>query len=599
MSGPFPKEILPKHTAIFGMTGSGKSTTARDLVEQVVAEGSRVCILDTVKSDWWGITSSADGKKPGLPFTIMGGPHQHLPLTRTMGKALGEIIATGALPLSIIDMVDFGMGDLAHFFVDFAPVLMKKMRGVLYLVIEEAHELAPKERAGFDKENLGVYWAKKLATAGRTRGLRMVVLSQRVQSLHNAVIGSCETVVVHRMTAPADQKPVVDWLKGNVKDIALRKAIEEAMSSLADGQGYLCSGAAKLFELIQFPRAKTFDNTAAPTDDSALQDVKTAKVNTEELRTILAGAVKEAEANDPALLKKRIAELERQIRVAPREILAANVLNAAFTPCPADHAALENHGYERGHQEGWAACAAATKKSNEELFASVVQSIEGGFAAEVESIQHHLDQKLNVPLYYPKPVIPPPDGVALTSAPHPKGPGVGRGNGRIHKAALETVQIDVPVTGVQQRILDALAELNQMGANNPTPELLAIMAGYTNLRSKGYRNALSSLRTGGMLEGLTLTPAGRAAARPPPAPRDVQEMQATLISRLGGVAGRILTPLIEVYPGEMDRDTLGRTAGYENLRSKGFRNALSQLRTLGFVEYAASGGVMATAALFP
>jgi DNA helicase HerA-like ATPase len=38
MKPVFPKEILPKHTAILGMTGSGKSTTARDLVEQVAAE---------------------------------------------------------------------------------------------------------------------------------------------------------------------------------------------------------------------------------------------------------------------------------------------------------------------------------------------------------------------------------------------------------------------------------------------------------------------------------------------------------------------------------------------------------------------------------
>src|ERR1700684_1473284 len=580
MTGPFPKEILPKHTAIFGMTGSGKSTTARDLVEQVVAEDSRVCILDTVKSDWWGITSSADGKKPGLPFTILGGPHQHLPLTRTMGAAVAEVVASGAMPLSIIDMVDFGMGDLAHFFVDFAPRLMKKMRGVLYLVIEEAHELAPKERAGFDKENLGVYWAKKLATAGRTRGLRMVVLSQRVQSLHNAVIGSCETVVVHRMTAPADQKPVVDWLKGNVKDIVLRKAIEEAMSSLADGQGYLCSGAAKLFELVQFPRAKTFDNTAAPTDDSALKEVKTAKVDTEQLRTILAAGVKEAEASDPVLLRKRITELERAQAIPPRPTVAPIVQHI----CATDHAALENHGYKRGHLDGWAACDKTMKAGEQQLFETVIGTLEQHFNIWITKAREHLRVQLSKPLFYPKPVIPSPDGVVLTSAPHPKGPGVGRGNGRLHKAALETVQIDVPISGVQQRILDALADLMQWGATNPTPELLAFMAGYTNLRSKGYRNALSSLRTGGMLEGLTLTDAGRAAANPPPAPRDVGEMQATLITRLGGAAGRILTPLIDGYPGGVGRGTLGRTAGYENLRSKGFRNALSQLRTLGFVD---------------
>ena len=36
------------------------------------------------------------------------------------------------------------------------------------------------------------------------------------------------------------------------------------------------------------------------------------------------------------------------------------------------------------------------------------------------------------------------DGVALQSIAHPKGPGIGRGRGRLHKSAIETVEMDVP-----------------------------------------------------------------------------------------------------------------------------------------------------------
>lgn len=585
MTGPFPDEILPKHTAILGMTGSGKSTTARDLVEQVVAAGSRVCILDTMKSDWWGITSSADGKKPGLPFTILGGPKQHLPLNRNMGKAIAEVVASGALPLSIIDMVDFGMGDPSHFFVDFAEKLFRKTKGVLYLVIEEAHELAPKERVGFNKENLGVYWAKKLAIGARSRGLRLVVLTQRVQSLHNAVLGSCENVIVHRMTTPADQEPVVAWLKGNIKDKELRRTVEESMSSLPDGRGWLCSGSAQIFQNVQFPRAKTYDNTAAPTDDSELAEVKTAKVDTEQLRVILADAVKEAESNDVGLLKKRIAELER---AAAKAKPVSQIAPMQLPVCTVDHPALAAAARKEGFD-----LAVANMKNLHQHYMARMRSMLDRFTKDV--LENAMDVYAAIE-YQPAPLS---DGVALRSVAHPKGPGIGRGNGRLHKAALETITIEVPITPVQQRIVDALAELNQMGAKNPTSELLAIMAGYTNLRSKGYRNALSSLRTSGLLEGLTLTDAGRAAANPPAAPRNVIEMQEQLIARLGGTAGRILQPLIDAYPGNMAKDELGRLAGYENLRSKGFRNALSQLRTLGFVDYPTSGTVAATANLFP
>jgi hypothetical protein len=72
---------------------------------------------------------------------------------------------------------------------------MRHARGVVYLVIEEAHELAPKERAGFGAENMAIHWAKKLATAGRSKGIRLIVATQRVQALHNAVLGSCETLI--------------------------------------------------------------------------------------------------------------------------------------------------------------------------------------------------------------------------------------------------------------------------------------------------------------------------------------------------------------------------------------------------------------------
>lgn len=163
-----PEKILSQHLAILGKTGSGKTSTEKLVVEQVVAEGYRVCILDAIKSDWWGITSSANGNKPGLPFKILGGPHGHVPLHSSAGAVIGQLVGSGKLPLSIIDMADFEAGGLQRFFVDFSHALMRSAKGVIYLVIEEAHEFAPKERSGIGAENMAIHWAKKLATAGRS-----------------------------------------------------------------------------------------------------------------------------------------------------------------------------------------------------------------------------------------------------------------------------------------------------------------------------------------------------------------------------------------------------------------------------------------------
>lgn len=101
MKHPIPEAALDQHTAIVGKTGSGKTTTAKLAIEQVVATGYRVCVLDPITSDWWGVISSPDGKKPGLPFHVLGGPHAHVPLHAGAGSAIAELVARGDLPLSI------------------------------------------------------------------------------------------------------------------------------------------------------------------------------------------------------------------------------------------------------------------------------------------------------------------------------------------------------------------------------------------------------------------------------------------------------------------------------------------------------------------
>lgn len=315
MKNAIPEQVLAQHTAFLGKTGSGKTSTAKLAVEQILRENpdARVCVLDPIKSDWWGLTSSADGKRPGLPFYILGGPRGHVPLHDSAGKAIGELVATGSLPLSIIDMSDFTAGGLQKFFNDFAPALMKRMRGVLYLVIEEAHEFAPKERSGIGAENMAIHWAKKLATAGRSKGIRMMVLTQRTQALHNALLGSCDTMIAHRLTAPADQEPVKKWLKANV-DKAIFEKVSDSLSKLKTGSGWICSGEAQVAELVQFPKISTYDNSATPTGDTSDFTVRTAAVDQDRLRAIIGDAVQQAEADDPKRLRAEIARLNAVTR---------------------------------------------------------------------------------------------------------------------------------------------------------------------------------------------------------------------------------------------------------------------------------------------
>lgn len=581
-----PIAALTDHIAVLGKTGSGKTSTAKLLIEEVVVRGggARVCILDPIKSDWWGLTSSADGKSAGLPFQILGGPHGHVPLNDNAGHVIGELVATGALPLSIIDMADFKAGGANRFFNAFAETLMRKIRGVLYLVIEEAHEFAPKERSGVGDENMAVYYAKKLATAGRSKGLRLVVCTQRVQALHNAVLGSCETLIVHRFTAPADQAPVLTWLKSNVAEKAERTNIEQSLRTLQTGQGWICSSAQPL-ELKQFPRIQTFDNSKTP-DGSEAAAVVTAKVDTAGLRQILGDAVKEAEANDPKLLKQRIAELEHQVQIANKGDPTIDKMREEDRRRELDMA--RRQGVEQGIDIATTEIRGKLQgvmKAGDEMMTRLRSIAEDAVDVPRSITVHPQNTRRSPQLDYAL------NEVARAAA---KSNGV-TGIKESHNNANG-------LPPVQQRILNALAELQQLGATEPDRELVAFMSGYSNVTSKGFANAIGALNSAGLTQSgagaVGLTPEGRDQARPPPRPRTPEELQERVIAMLGGASGRVLRPLIEAYPKTIPRQTLAEKAGYGNVTSKGFANAIGRLRSLGFLDYPDRGSVVAKPVLF-
>lgn len=564
MTFKFPEGVLMNHTATVGKTRSGKTSTAKLLVEQVVHEDYRVCILDPIKSDWWGITSSTDGKKPGLPFKILGGPHGHVPLHSSAGAVIGQLVASGKLPLSIIDMAHFEAGGLQRFFSDFADALMRNMKGVLYLVIEEAHEFAPKERSGIGAENMAIHFAKKLATAGGSKGIRLVVATQRVQSLHNAVLGSCETLIAHRLTAPADQEPILKWLKANT-DKKTAQDVGSSLSGLSTGTGWMCSGEATIFKKIDFPKFKTYDNASTPTKDGSQKQVKTAPVDQEELRGIIGVAVEEAEANDPKKLKAKIAELQKLAGRAAEH----------FDPQKIEQARLG--GLKAGHDAAWDNIFIAIKPKIQDLKDAVDKAV-----SDIEHIGNGL----------PVPVAPKNHQVKASV------PQVATRLPKVSTAAREIPSI----SGPQKCIIDAIAILEAMGVRSIQKNQVAAVAG-ASPKSSGFTNNLSSLRTAGMIDyprpgEVALTAVGKDAANYPVRVPSIEEIQRSFIRIVSGPQGKILEALIEQYPEPAPKDALAEKVGVSPI-SSGYTNNLSGLRSLGFIDYPTSGMVVATDLLFP
>jgi hypothetical protein len=294
------------HTAYLGKTGSGKSNASKVVVEEQLLAGERVCIIDPTGA-WWGLRLKPDGSPSPFKVVIFGGLHADVPITGDHGAVAAEVVATSSTP-AIIDTRTMTVGERTRFFTDFAETLLRKNRGPLNLVIDEAHVFAPQgTRAADPQSGRMLHAANNLVSLGRSSGLRISLITQRPAKLHKDSLTQVETMVALRVIHPLDRGAVEAW----VKEWADKKQGEEIVSSLPSlptGDAWIWSPEAGILERYHFPLASTFDSGKPREDMPELQPI-----DLESVHALLGKAAEDIEANDPKLLKKRIGELENKV----------------------------------------------------------------------------------------------------------------------------------------------------------------------------------------------------------------------------------------------------------------------------------------------
>jgi uncharacterized protein len=101
----------------------------------------RVLFLDPL-SVWWGLKSGADGKSPGFPIPVFGGPHADIPLHDAAGPVIGELIVTSGIS-AVLDMGQMRKAEQARLVADLLDYLFTHNRDPRTLVLEEADAFAP------------------------------------------------------------------------------------------------------------------------------------------------------------------------------------------------------------------------------------------------------------------------------------------------------------------------------------------------------------------------------------------------------------------------------------------------------------------------
>jgi DNA-binding transcriptional ArsR family regulator len=311
-----PLDTVTETLAILAKRGAGKTYLGMALAEELLDAGLHPVVLDPT-GVWWGLRSSADGKRPGFPVVIFGGDHADLPLEPGTGRLLADLVVDQRIP-AILDLNFLRKGQQLEFVADFLEQLYHRkgrQRDPLHLLIDEADRFAPQRAKPETSRSLGAM--EDVFRLGRSRGLGATAISQRAAVLNKNVLTQVETLICLRMTGPQDRAAIDDWVEQH-GDRRQRDLLLTELAALPIGTAWWWSpGWLGHFGRHRTRERLTFDSSATPKAGQSIRPPREfAQVDLERLRDQLAAQVAAAEARDPVRLRRRIGELERELTAA-------------------------------------------------------------------------------------------------------------------------------------------------------------------------------------------------------------------------------------------------------------------------------------------
>lgn len=539
-------------------SGGGKSWCLRRILEQTHGQLQHLVI------DLEGEFSSLREKYDYVYAAKAGGDTAAEP--RAASLLAERLLELGVS--AILDIYELKAHQRVDFVKRFLEALVdapKRLWHPALVVVDEAHLFCP-EKGSAESQGAVI----DLATRGRKRGYCALLATQRLAKLHKDAAAECNNKLIGRTGLDVDLRRASD-------ELGFGKDSWPQLRRLGEGE-FFAFGPAISPEVVRVKVGSV--DTTHPKAGARLTyspPAPTAKVK--KLLPQLADLPAEAEHRQrtAAELQKRIRELERELRKKPApapppqpEVVEVPVLRKD------DVARLEASVSTIGkYSEDLRGELGALSSTLAEIGEAIAKAGRNGRPqpARMENVRGKYQSNTD-------PAISPR---------------------RRNSTSPEVANREVPP--VSQRILDALAELEAIGVHRPQRVQVAFLAGYSNLSSKGFVNAIGALNSSGYIRypergRVELTEGGRALATHREMPRTAEELQERVLELLKATHGRVLRPLLDAYPGPLGREELAARAGYTNLSSKGFVNAIGRLRSLGFIDYPERGQVAAQPVLF-
>ncbi len=594
-----PDDFITETIAILAKRGAGKTYLMRKLAEQMVKAALPVVIIDPI-GVCWGLRSSADGKRDGLPVIIFGGDNGDLPLEAESGRVLAEWVIAERRPV-VFDLSTLPSKAAERRFVtDFAQHIYRRNRDPLHIMLDEADNFAPQSPQQGDKSMLGAI--NTLARRGRARGIGITMATQRSAVLNKNVLTQAEVLVVMRMTAPQDRKAIEAWIEyhGTRED---RREVLGSLGELPVGTAWFWSpGRLDGLSRVKVGMCETFDSSATPKAGAKIARPKLGPIDLGALNDKIQATVERAKDDDPRELRVELARAKRCIQDGRACIenleRERNALRAkpAMTDEQRDAIRAGLMKLENA-RDALADMASAAEDSRREI-AAFQDAVKAMIDPEVVAPSRRyaadgVELKPGTPsdITFAEDSNVPGDGMMVdTKAFRPPANTVTSGT---FSSSVPKSNGGRKLSGGKRKILTALAQYGIM-----VKRRLAALTGYK-MTGGGFQNLLSGLRTTGYImrgEDIHITDAGRAVLGgfvPLPVGVELLEMWE---AKLGKAPRLCLHALYDVYPRELTREELAELTGYA-AGGGGFSNALSRLNTLGLIDRT-STGIKATDNLF-
>ncbi|MEN3369977.1 MAG: hypothetical protein V7609_2120 [Verrucomicrobiota bacterium] len=316
-----PAEAVTSTFVVYGGKGMGKTNFGSVFAEELSRSRLRYAVIDPM-GVWWGLRHSADGASPGIELLILGGVKGDMPIEPTGGAVVADLVADESVNV-LIDISRhangkmWSIGERIRFVRDYFVRLYARQgekRQPLMQILDEAARFCPQMVRANEPDVAQCLGAVAvMVEEGRNVGVGVCLLTQRSARLNKDVAELADCMIAFRIVGPRSIDAVMDWFGEHIAKEQWKDLIA-ILRKLPIGRALVVSPGWLEFEgEAQIRRRETFDSSATPKPGEKVKTPRgaAAKPDLGKYQERMAETIERAEANDPAKLKKKIADLQR------------------------------------------------------------------------------------------------------------------------------------------------------------------------------------------------------------------------------------------------------------------------------------------------